>query len=45
MIFYAIFVCGHYFFSVGLSKAAFFIFCYGKLVFCLSLFYVFSVMS
>ena len=32
-MFYALFVCGHYFFYTGLSK-------FGELVFCLSVFYV-----
>ena len=38
-MFYALFVRGHCFFKTGLSKSAFFSHCFGKLVFCLSLFY------
>ena len=41
IIFYAFFVCGHYFFNTGLSKSAFPTFYFGKLVFCLSVFSVF----
>ena len=45
-MFYALFACGHYFFNTGLSKSAFSTYYFGKLVFCLSVFYVFfSVMS
>ena len=32
-MFYALFVCGHYFFNTGLSKSAFFTYYFGELVF------------
>ena len=41
-MFYALFACGHYFVNMGLSKSAFSTnFFWGKLVFFLSVFYVF----
>ena len=44
-MFYALFVCGHYFFKMGYFKFAFSAYFFRKLVFCLSVFYVFCVMS
>ena len=44
-MFYALIVCGHYFFNKGLSKSAFSTYYFGKLVFCLSVFYVFSLLE
>ena len=45
-MFYALFVCGHYFFSTGLSKSAFSTYYFGELVYFLSfIFYVFFVIS
>ena len=35
-MFYALFVCGHYFFSTGLSKSAFSTYYFGELVYFLS---------
>ena len=45
MIFYGLFVCGHYFFNTSLCKSLYSTFYFGKLVFHLSVFYVFPVMS
>ena len=45
-MFYALFVCGHYFFNASLSKSAFSTYYFGDLAFWLSVFYVFfRVMS
>ena len=40
-MFLTLFVCGHYFFNMGLSKSAFSTYYFGELAFCLSVFYVF----
>ena len=44
-MFYALFAYGHYFFNTDLSKSVFSTYYFGKLFFCLSVFYVFCDIS